>query len=64
MSKYFQVFLITTIVILFSACGEENQNISTEVKKPTPINNQAIIFPTLPSKNIETSALDNIQRKQ
>jgi len=64
MNKYFQVFLIATMVFLFNACGEENQKLSTEVQKPIPSNNQAIIFPTLPSKNIETSTLNNIQNNQ
>ena len=64
MNKYLNIIIILLITILFSACGGENEKSYTETEitvEQKPINRQAITFPVLPSNNIETSALENMQ---
>ena len=65
MNKYLMGLVIFSITILFSACGNESDSLNSEIQvEQKPVNKQAIIFPILPSKNIETSNLNNIEDNQ
>ena len=59
MSKYIMLFVVFILAIFFTACGDENEKSQIEVEiEELPVNKQAIMFPYLPSKNIDTSTLE------
>ena len=62
MKTFLKLFLFLLIVLFFSSCGEENSVSSVEITPPkVSINKNAIIFPNLPSANIDVSNIENIQ---
>jgi len=63
MDKFSIIFVIFSVSFLFSACENNTQSSQVQMKE-TPVNNQAINFPILPTKNIETSNLENIDNKK
>ena len=66
MSKFLHICLGLIVAVVFSACGEEDVDLSSEPQtqsQPAPVNKQAITFPELPSMNAPIPNVANMDEE-